>query len=307
MPIGITDLAHSVRKNTANTSVPVPLSRGQQLICAALGYKSLASFQAAQAAEREPQAFDDLAHVVPDFDLLSVRAHELALPIPATQLRALVNAAFKERLPDTHVHGSFSALAMHVQEEMQEAVISDDDVNSAMAGANYDGVDEVYLEDELDPDLATLHEPLRATIPGQVNLGIDTERPYSGHQVQFEVAVSLARCGQRCFENAEIEVLSAALDQDWGDPDYSTPRPPTLAQALAAELNIERSEAEQLVDVEAHELTGRSGEMAFGFRFDFVGHVSPELAARLIQQHGSLQLDVGPSFFEALRGPEDSN
>lgn len=305
MPVGITDLAHSLRKNTANSAAPIPLSRGQQLICAALGHKSLASFQAAQAAEREPQSLDGLPHVVPDYELLVTRAAELGLSVSGKKLQTLLDTAFKERLPGTHVHSTFFDLAMHIQEEIQQVVISDDDVNSAMANANYDGVDEVYLEDELDPDQATLAEPLTATIPGQVNLGIDTERPYSGHQVQFEVRVTLARCGSRCFEDAEIEVLSAALDQDWGDDEPTPVR--TLAEALAEALNIDVAEAEELTDVDPIERSGHSSEMTYGYLFDFADRVSPALAARLMAQHGSLQLEVGPSFFEGVRGPDWPN
>lgn len=300
MPVGITDLAHSLRKNTASSAVSIPLSHGQQLICAALGHKSLASFQAARDAEREPQDFEGLAHVAPDYELLSTRADELGIGLTKTRLAALVVAAFRERLPETRVHNSFFGFAMHIQERLQDAVVSDDDVNSEMANANYDGVDEVYLEDEVDPDQATIGEPYQVTIPGQVNLGIDTERPYSGHQVDFQVAVTLVRCGTRCFEDPEIEVVSASLDQDWGDPDEPPPQR-TLAQALAQELNIELAEAELLTDVEPQELTGTSGAMTYSHLFDFAGHVSPELAARLMQQHGSLQLEVMPWFFDNIR------
>jgi len=305
MPVGVTDLAHSLRKNTANSAVPILLSRGQQLVCAALGHKSLASLQAAQAAKREPQSLDDLAHVVPDYELLGERAEELGLAIPEDRLRTLVETAFKERLPETQVHRYFSDLAMAVQADMHEAVISDESVNSAMNNANYAGIDEVYFEEEVDPDEATLDEPLTTTILGHVGLGVDAERPYAGHLVHFEVAMTLARCGRRCFEKPEIEVLSSGLDYDWGDDEPAPKR--TLAQALAEELNIDVTEAEELTDVEAQELTGHSGERTYGFLFDFTGQVSPQLAARLIAQHGSLQLEVGPSFFEALRGPEGPN
>jgi hypothetical protein len=305
MPVGITDLAHSLRKNTATSAVPIPLSRAQQLVCAALGHKTLASFQVAHAAEQEPQTLDGVPHVVPDYELVAVRARELGLGLSASQLCALVDAAFCERLPETKVHRSFSDLAMAVRDDMQEAVLSDDEVNSSMANANYDGIDEVYFEEEIDPDEATLDEPMTATIAGHVGLGSDTERPYAGHLVRFEVAVSLARCGRCCFEAPDIEVVSAGLDYDWGG-DEPAPRR-TLAQALAEELNIDVAEAEELTHVEAQELTGHSGEMTYGFLFDFTGQVSPELAARLMSQHGSLQLEVGPSFFEVLRGPDGPN
>lgn len=60
MPIGISDLAHSVRKNSASVAAPVQLGHAQQLIVAALGYKSLAAYQAAQVSALEPQ---DLGNV----------------------------------------------------------------------------------------------------------------------------------------------------------------------------------------------------------------------------------------------------
>lgn len=299
MSVGITDLAHSLRINTADSAVPIPLSRGQQLVCAALGHKTLASFQAAQAAEQEPQTFEGLPHIVPDYELLAARADELGLNLPENELRALVDAAFRERVPKTKVHHSFSDLAMAVQDEMQDAVLSDDDINSSMANANYDGIDEVYFEEEIDPDEATLDEPVSATIAGQVNLGIDTERPYAGHQVQFQVAVSLARCGRRCFEEPEIEVLSGGLSDDWRDDEPPTR---TLAEALAEALSIDVAEAQELTDVEPTELSGQSGEMTYGYLFDFSERASPSLAAKLMAQRGSLQLEVGPSFFEGVRG-----
>lgn len=305
MSVGITDLAHSLRIQTANSAVPIPLGRGQQLVCAALGHRSLASFQAAQAAGREPLSLDDVPHVVPDYEMLAARAAELGISVPEGRLEALMDAAFEERMPETKVHRDYSDLAMAVQDKMQAAVLSDDEVNSSMGNANYDGIDEVYFEEEIEPDEATLDEPVAVTIAGHVGLGIDTERPYSGHLVRFEVAVSLARCGRRCFEAPDIEVTSAGLDYDWGG-DEPVPRR-TLAQALAEELNIDVAEAEELTDVEPQELTGHSGEMTYSFLFDFAGQVSPQLAARLMAQHGSLQLEVGPSFFEVLRGPDGPN
>jgi hypothetical protein len=305
MPIGITDLAHSLRKNTANSTGPIQLSLGQQLICAALGHKSLASFQAAQTAEIEPQSLDGLPHVVPDYELLTTRAAELRLSsLSGKELQTLLDTAFKERLPDTHLHSTFFDMAMNIHEEIQQVVNSDDKINSAIANANYNGVHRVYLEDEPAPDQATVDEPLKATIPGHVNLAIDSERPYSGPQMRFEVEVTLTRCGRRCFENAKIEVISAKLDRDWRDDE-----PPirTLAEALAEELNIDVVEAAELTDVEPTELSGHSGEMTYGYLLDFTDRVSPELAARLMAQHGSLQLEVGPLFYEGVRGPDWPN
>jgi hypothetical protein len=306
MPVGITELAHSLRKHAA---LPVPISLGhwQQFACAALGHKSLASFQAAQNAEREPQEFDRVPHVVPDLELLAERAKQLSIPVQDDELQALVKTAFKGRLPKTKINSSYDDLAADFLEFAQEAVLADDAVNSEMANANFDGVEEVYFDEDLKPQFATLDLPYTETVPVQVTLGIDTERPYSGHQVMCKVAVTSTRCGLRCFETPEVEVLSAGLDQDWGDEDHEGPPVRSMAQALADELGIEVEDAKELVDAEAIEDTGNSDEMVYGYVFDFTDHASPELASSLMLQRGSLQLRVGPNFFEGIRGPDLPN
>lgn len=83
--------------------------------------------------------------------------------------------------------------------------------------------------------------------------------------------------------------------------EFQTPRKKTLEQALAEELSISVSEAEELVDVEPQELTGQSGEMTYSYLFDFTNHASPKLTAKLLKNRGSLLLEVGPWFFETVR------
>lgn len=304
MSVGITDLAHSLRKNTADTAGAILLSHGQQLISAALGHRSLASYQAAQALQLEPFSLDGMAQVIPDYDLFTERASELGISIPATRLRTLLNRAFEERLPGTQVHNSYDAMAWSIQDEMQVVVIGNERVSSEMARANYDGIKEVYFETELEPDEADVGEPMTATVDGHVTLGIDLERPYCGHKVMFQVGVTLNRCGRRCFDEPEIKVLLASLDTDWGGPDDEPPKKP-LATALAEELDISMAEAEELTDAEAQALTGSRGEMVYSYLFDFTSHASPELAAKLMQQRGSLTLEVGPWFFENIESPAD--
>ncbi|WP_431288804.1 YozE family protein [Roseateles chitinivorans] len=78
----------------------------------------------------------------------------------------------------------------------------------------------------------------------------------------------------------------------------------TLADALAAELKITREEAQELVDVEPMELTGQSGDGAYGYEFDFTDHASPRLAAKLLRKRRSLKVQVGPWFFDGIRHSE---
>lgn len=177
MSVGITDLAYSIRKNTAKTAEPISLSHAQQLVCAALGHRTLASFQASQANGQEPQSFDVVEHVVIDSDLLLTRAHTLGIQLSKQHLVRLVESALKNCNPNIQHHLTFSELIDEFQEGMQDAALQDDNVNSAMANANYDGVEEVYITADQEPNLMPFDEPLQVEVSGHVTLGIDLERP----------------------------------------------------------------------------------------------------------------------------------
>lgn len=53
-----------------------------------------------------------------------------------------------------------------------------------MANANYDGANEVYKGNDLEPDKATSEQPYTETMLVQVTLGLALECPYSGHQIK---------------------------------------------------------------------------------------------------------------------------
>lgn len=89
-----------------------------------------------------------------------------------------------------------------------------------------------------------------------------------------------------------------AVRQAWRE--FQGPTTKTLAQALAEALGISEAEAEELVDVEPEELTGHSGEMTYSYLFDFTKHASPKLSAKLLKNRGSLQLEVGPWFYDSV-------
>jgi hypothetical protein len=90
----------------------------------------------------------------------------------------------------------------------------------------------------------------------------------------------------------------SAVQQAWRE--FQGPTTKTLAQALAEALGIGEAEAEELVDVEPEELTGHSGEMTYSYLFDFTKHASPKLSAKLLKKRGSLQLEVGPWFYDSV-------
>ncbi|ANH72665.1 hypothetical protein I5U05_014205 [Stenotrophomonas maltophilia] len=305
MSIGISDLAHSVRKNSAAQGPSVPLGHSQQLVVAALGYKTFAAYQAAQATSQEPAHLADVHHVVLDVDRLDQRASELGVATTPDQLHALLDTAFGERAPHIRLHASYAAFEDFLRQHVDQTVTEDSDVNSEMANANYDGIDEVYFDFEVAFDDVAVGGALDIELAGHVGLGIDTERPYAGHIVNVEGVLSVVRLGQHCFGSVDCQVTKADLDTDWGDDDHEDGPPVrSTSQAYAELLGLELHEVGDLVDVEAEPRDGNSGEMIYSYLLDFTDAASPEIAQKILRRHGSLRIEVGPSFFENLRSDD---
>lgn len=305
MPVGISNLARSVRKNSSTDTVSVSLGHAHQLVAAALGYKTLASYQAAKAAGNEPPDLDHVRHVILDDDLLCMRAGELGTLIPAARLCQLLEAAFSERLPSAQLHRSYGSLEHFLRDQVDQTVLDDDAVSSAMANANYDGIDEIYFDFDVQLDEVVIGDQLVVELDGHVGLGIDLDRPYAGHKVSVEGTLTIERLGLRCYGESEIDVTEAALDYGWSDPDPndgdSGPPVRSLTEAYAELLGLERNEVGNLVEVEPQPLDGSSGDMVYSLLLDFEGHATPDLAARILAQHGSLRFEVSPDFFENVR------
>ena len=92
-----------------------------------------------------------------------------------------------------------------------------------------------------------------------------------------------------------------------GDDREDGPPVRSLAEAYAELLGLEPHEAEGLVDIEPQALDGSSGEMVYSLLLDFEGHASPEIAAKILDRHGSLQIEVWPGFFENVRDDDWPN
>lgn len=297
MSIGISDLAYSVRKNSVTAGVPIPLGHAQQLIAAAFGYKSLAAYQAAQAAAQEPQYLDDVEHVVLDHDLLNQRAGELRTAPTSDQLHALIAKAVKERAPFACLHESSIDFETYLREHVDQVIIEDEGVNGVLVNANYDGVDEVYFDFEVDFDITPVGSSLYVDLDGHVSLSIDTERLYAGHIVNIKGTLSVERLGLQCFGLVDCQVIKAKLDTSWRDDD-GEPRSRSESEAYAELLGLELHEVDGLVDVEAEVLDGSSGDMVYGYILDFTNYASPEIAKKILQHHSSLRIEVGPDFFD---------
>jgi hypothetical protein len=307
MSVGITELAHALRARSAGEAVPINFGRSQQLLAAALGYKALASFEAAQAQNEEPANFDQVKYLVLDFDGLSKRAAGLNLATTATRLETLVRSAISDRLDSIRVYGSYEDFQEHIEEAIQDAVPDDERVTSAMATTNTDSIEEVYFEvDSIDFDGVAVGEDVVVPLDGHVGLHQDPERVFYGDKINVEGALTTTRLGQRLFAAMECEVFKAEVDHSWTSSDDEDDGPPvrSRSQALADELGLDLEEAASLADVEPQELDGNSGQMVYGYLLDFTDLAPPAVAAKIRRRYGSLQVRVAPDFFENVRGED---
>ena len=144
------------------------------------------------------------------------RAGELGAAPASDQLHGLIDGAFRERASHARLHASHAGFDNYVREHVDQVVLEDDGVNSEMANANYDGVDEVRFDFEIESDTIPVGSSLHIELDGHVALGIDTERLYSGHMVNVEGTLSVARLGLQCYGSVDCQVTEAGLDTNWG-------------------------------------------------------------------------------------------
>lgn len=92
--------------------------------------------------------------------------------------------------------------------------------------------------------------------------------------------------------------MSARLNYDWAKDDDDIPTV-SLAQALADELELDLSEAEELVDAEALADENDDG-LAYRYVYDFSLYASHAVAKKLMAKYGSLQVEVPSWFFDRV-------
>lgn len=285
-------VAFSLQANCTNAGHELGYGHAQQLLAAALGYSTLASYQQAQGTKQEEGSFHDVLHVLLDRHELLIRAHELKLPYTAPVLMEAVKAAFVARLPRVEVHITDEQLVDAIRAYVDNYIVNHGRTSGEIAMTNGDGLDEVYLPIEFSfDDIPEPGKSLDIEVVGQISMGIDTERPYSGHQIDVRAMLLLERVGKRCVV-ATCELENAKLDWSWAEPPKVS-----MAEALAEELDLDVSEAEELVDVEPLTLAS-DDDLVYGYEFDFSEAASPVVVEKIMAKYNSLQVTVGPNFFD---------
>lgn len=214
MATNILRLAHAFRQACQGASKAISHGHSEQLVAAALGYKSLASYQAAISSGTEPAAIDKAEHVVFNATLFEARVAELGL-VAGGGLLSLLVAAAQPVVTGARLHRSASAFESYVQEELDDDAANGGVTSGPMAETNPDGIDEIYIPLELDFDAAPIGMSQRIEIEGHVNMGIDTERPYSGHHIDVHASVTFSRIGRALVTEFAAAVDEASLDGNW--------------------------------------------------------------------------------------------
>lgn len=303
MNIGLSDITHSFRSLSGSSGVSIKHGHAQQLLAAALGYKTLASYQAAKASDGEPEYFERIRHVVLDRAYATQRATELGIECGTDQLSYLLTKAFTNRLAGVVLHSSYSDLDAYVRKQVEHMVENNGRVIGQMDELNHDGIEEVYFDPEVNFEQIQVGTPFSADIPGHINLNRDPERPYTGTKIDFQLSLTVERLGTRCYSDVEYEVTDVLLRAPWHDDHDDDGEPPirTRAEVIAELLGWSVDEVDDLQDVDEMPLDGNSGEMIYGYLIDFTDYASPAAAARIVREHGTLQFRVGPDFFDGVR------
>lgn len=240
MAIGISALAFAIRKQSAFLPKPVVHGHAQQLVAAALGYKSLAGYQ---TSHEEQADLSRTRHIVLDEALLLQRADELGLNYRDDVVVSLVIDSLTHTLPHVTVHRTKGAFDDMLRDYIDDIVLNHDETVGQMAMSN-GSLGEVYLPFETLLEDIPYDDVKEFSIIGHVGMTPDVERPYVGHIVHVSASLFLTRYGRFCVGEPQCRVNAAKLA--WLGDDGSEGEQPTtpLANALAEELGIEREDAE---------------------------------------------------------------
>jgi hypothetical protein len=303
MSVEISHLAYSARKASERDGFP-PLKHGHalELIAAALGYASLAAYQAAVAAGDEAADLSDVAHVVLQVQSSVTRALELRPRAPSSSHLEWIRRAFAQCLPAAKLHIDQNWLYKTLVDLVDFTAVNDSDVSGEMAMSNCEGIREIYLPWDFSwGKLPPVGESHVVNIRGHIKMEVHEERPPIGQMISVHASIELQRLGQFVIAEPVLRIVSAKMLFDWGDDEDKTEAQPKfqLEQVLADELGLSVDEALQLVDFEPIELTGNSGDMVYGYEFNFSDLELSPLRDKLVER-GQLVVQVGPLFYERV-------
>ena len=194
--------AHAIHHSLLqeHTAVPLKLGQVQQLLAAALGHKSLASYQNAQPPEDFGQ------RIIVNRHRLLERFNELRLPIELMEkfLTCFQSAASQS----VYLHDSeyVKALMDFVRDTMPQVPEVQNYLARIGAHISFTAVDPIQF-----PEPIGLSTPVLHVVSATVELSTRDGRPHPTRRLFFDGCVTVRVCGRRCLGTLE---LSGRLDEE---------------------------------------------------------------------------------------------
>jgi len=299
--VDISALAYAVRVLSASLPKPIVLGHAQQLVAAALGYKSLAAYQASQ---EERQDLSGTEHIVLDEELLLERVRELGLGYSDEVVVGLLSDTLRQALPGVQVHRTLNAFNDALRDLINQTVLNHRETLSQMTLAN-GTLGEVDLPFETSLEDIPFDDVEEFRIHGRIGMAQDPERPFVGHTVHVDASLFITRYGRVCVGEPECRINSAKFAWFGDDEDDEGPTL-TLAEALAGELGLDLEDAEVLADAEILENESNDGGLVYSYFLNAEQVAPPELAKKLLDKFGTLNIELPQNFFDDVRwSPHD--
>lgn len=295
--VDLSALSYSLRFRFAGSVKAVSLGHCQQLLAAAFGFKSLASFQALGHADD----FSDLKAIILDSEGLEQRALSLGLELP--NVVQDVQRVLERSLPETNVFTGLNGFGDWVDEFMVKRIESDDDVISEMSMTN-GWLRETYMSAAILEHLdLEADDDYSENVIGSVTMEQDPEKVDYGTRIRVDGDLFIGRASRRLISNISFDVQKAALawfgqSDDEPDDDFRRGTMP-LALLLSDMLGLSEAEAED-VEFEVSDDEGHGGTVG-GLIVDFRGTPEGAVADKIRGRFPSMRTTVPLGHFETVR------
>lgn len=187
-------LSFQVHQALVAQGVQVVAGHVQQILCADLGYASLAALQAAAPIERP--GVGGAKYIVCDLD--SARARAISLGMPAAIADAVYGALREAATGQARVYASE---AEFVDDVVYEEVTMGPDLADALSGpiatTNAYGPGDVDVEFDTPWSIDVGDEAWSIGMIGTLSLDQDRDKPFSGSKIAFEGQIEYPRAGRR--------------------------------------------------------------------------------------------------------------
>lgn len=205
--------AFAIHKAFKADGTAISRAQVQEILAAGLGYNSLASYQ---TSSEENPGLDAAEYILFDAEAMGRRAAMFGIAsFPAIG----VVMEFNRVASPVRATLSFEDFADEIRMDVEtKIVIESEDVASAMAETNAYGGDMDAEFDEPEIGIADAEDFWEVPVSGTIQMDQDTEKPFSGDQIEVSGIVRFTKVGRRCLAAMEIDV-GAAVDNSYFDED----------------------------------------------------------------------------------------